>query len=121
MSDGTLGFVGLIAMLAINRLVLSLAGYGTLRSVFWTIQLLNLASAIFLIVWGLPGLPPGLWLVNWFIALLFMWHIIENNGKRVKFLRARVSGDEEPSDPALEARREALREKLRGGSDTDPA
>jgi hypothetical protein len=121
MSDGTLGFVALIAMLAANRLVLSLAGYGTWRSLFWSIQFLNLGSAIFLIVWGLPGLPRGLWLVNWFIALLFMWHIIENNGKRVKHLRARSTMDEGPEDSDLEAKRAALREKLHGGSDNSEA
>ncbi len=116
MSDGTLGFVALIAMLAANRLVLSLAGYGTWKWLFWSIQFLNLGAACALVLWGLPGLPPGFWIVNWFIALLFMWHIVENNGKRVKHLRARLASGEQGHDDALDHRREALRDKLRGGS-----
>jgi hypothetical protein len=117
MSDGTLGFVALIAMLAVNRLVLSLAGYGTWKLVFWAIQFLNLAAACALVVWGLPGLPPGLWIVNWFIALLFMWHIVENNAKRVKHIRERQSDAEGPVDADEEARRQALRDKLRARGD----
>ena len=119
MSDGTLGFVALIAMLAVNRLVLSLAGYGTWKSVFWTIQFLNLISACALVVWGLPGLPPGMWIVNWFIALLFMWHIVENNAKRVRHIRERLAevGSENPGDDDEDARRQALRDKLRARGD----
>ncbi len=121
MSDGTLGFVGLIALLALNRLVLSLAGYGTWKALFWSIQVLNLLAACALVVWGLPGLPPGLWIISWFIALLFMWHIVENNAKRVKHIRQAMAMGEEPRDDDLEAKREALRDKLRGGDDTSGA
>ena len=48
MSDGTLGFVALIAMLAVNRLVLSLAGYGTWRALFWSIQVLKTVIGLIL-------------------------------------------------------------------------
>jgi hypothetical protein len=119
-SDGSLGFVALIGMLALNRLVLTIAGHGTWRALFWCIQILNLVAAIALILWGLPGLPPGFWVVDWFIALLFMWHIVENNAKRSKHLRERLaqaSGEQEHDQ-----RREALRERLRAdrGDMTEP-
>lgn len=121
MSDGTLGFVALIAMLAVNRLVLSLAGYGTWRALFWSIQVLNLLAAIVLILWGLPGLPPGFWIVDWFIALLFMWHIVENNAKRVRHLRERLA--EGAPEQVDDERRRALRERIRAaapGNDPEP-
>ncbi len=117
MNDGTYGFIALIALLAVNRLVLSLAGYGTWRLLFWSIQVLNLLAACALVLWGLPGLPPGFWLVNWFIALLFMWHIVENNAKRVKHLRERLATRAATPDRDEDSRRQALRDKLRAGGD----
>ncbi len=117
MNDGTLGFVALIALLAVNRLVLSVAGYGTWRFMFWGIQALNLVAAIVLILWGLPGLPPGFWMINWFIALLFMWHIVENNAKRVKHIRERLA-TEQP-EPRDDERRRALRERIRSATHDD--
>jgi len=119
MNDGTLGFVTLIGLLALNRLVLSIAGYGTWRALFWGIQFLNLGASIALIIWGLPGLPPGFWLVNWFIALLFMWHIVENNGKRVKHLRQNLAGAQEQRED--DDRRSVLRERMRSGGADEPA
>jgi hypothetical protein len=112
MSDGTLGFVGLITLLASNRLVLTLAGHGTWRWLFWTIQFANLGAAIALILVGLPGLPDGFWIIDWFIALLFMWHIVENNAKRVKHLRARQGAAEAVAED--DERRRAIRDRLKG-------
>ncbi len=113
---GTLGFVGLIALLAVNRLVLTLAGYGTWRWLFWSIQLLNLLGACGLIVWGLPGMPPGLRLLDFFIALLFCWHIVENNARRVKHLR----GDQAQQDESTKSRRDALKAGLRRSAGSEP-
>lgn len=105
--DGAAGVVALVGLLALNRLIVALAGNNAWRWLFWTVQLTNLAAAIFLLTVGLPGLPEGLWVVNWFIGLLFVWHIVLNNARRVRLVRAAIAssdGDEE--------RREALRQRL---------
>ena len=115
MDFGTLAFVALIALLALNRLVLTIAGYGTWRWLFWSIQFTNLGAAICLVAFGLPGMPPGLWLVDWFIALLFMWHIVENNARRTKHLRA-SQAKAVPDDE----RRRQIRERLRKDAEADP-
>jgi hypothetical protein len=61
---------------------------------------------------GLPGLPDGFWIIDWFIALLFMWHIVENNAKRVKHLRARQGAAEAVAED--DERRRAIRDRLKG-------
>ena len=50
-------FLGVIALLASNRLLLTLLGDGSKRVFFWSVQLLNFLTACALIVWGLPGVP----------------------------------------------------------------
>jgi len=96
-------------LLAINRLVLALLGSGAPRGLFWAVQLLNLAASIFLILFGLPGMPPGLRMIDYFIALLFVWHIVENNMRRTRYLRAA----QQPVDEALEAKRDQIRRGLK--------
>ncbi len=108
MDAGTLAFVGLIALLGLNRLVLTIAGYGTWRWLFWLIQLTNLGATICLVLFGLPGMPPGLWVLDWFIALLFMWHIVENNARRTKYLRGVQAEATRDND-----RRREIRDRLR--------
>ena len=109
MDQGTYAFLGLVALLAINRLVLTLLGSGVPRGLFWAVQLLNLAASIFLILFGLPGMPPGLRMIDYFIALLFVWHIVENNVRRSKQLRAA----QQSVDQALEAKRSRMRQGLK--------
>lgn len=101
-----LAFVALVALLALNRLVVAVAGSIRWRVLHWTVQVLNLAGAVYLVVLGLPGLPPGLRIIDWFVALLFLFHVVENHVRRGQAERAPQTSD-------LDQRRRAIRERLR--------
>jgi hypothetical protein len=78
-----------LALLLIgNRLVLRHAVRGPLSWLYWSIQGCNLASIVFLIAVGLPGLPRETRIMDWAVALLFLWHIAENHLRRQAILGA---------------------------------
>lgn len=108
MELSTASFLVLITLLALNRLLVSVMGVARWKWLFWPIQVLNLATAVVLIPWGLPGMPPGLRMLDWFISMLFVLHIVENNRHRQRVLEAR----EEHDNDSLEQRREAIRSRL---------
>ncbi len=108
-------FLGVIALLASNRLLLTLLGDGSKRVFFWSVQLLNFLTACALIVWGLPGVPEGLGIINYFVAGVFLLHVVENNGARMKALEKRIAMAGEEADH----RRVDLLEKVRAAKAAD--
>ena len=106
----TISLIALIGLLAVNRLVLALTGYRGVRPLFWGIQLLNLTAVILLVQFGLPSLPPGLRVINYFIALVFMLHIVENNSRRVKVIKASIR---EPQEDPHHDKRALIRERIK--------
>jgi hypothetical protein len=113
--SGWASFLGVIALLAGNRLLLTLLGDGTRRWAFWSIQLLNFLAACALIVWGLPGVPKGLGIINYFVAGVFLLHVVENNGERMKALEKRIAAAGDVADE----RRIDLLEKVRAAKAAD--
>ena len=108
-------FLGVIALLACNRLVLALAGDGTRAGLFWSVQLLNLAAACALFSVGLPGVPTGLGIINYFVGGVFLLHIVENNANRTRVLQKRLASSAAVSDE----RRTELLAKLRAARAAD--
>jgi len=114
---GTAILLGAVAVLAGNRLVLSLPGWHRRRALFWALQLVNLAAACFMIVYGVPALRGLAFYANWVIALLFMLHIVQNNSRYVAARKAARAG----ADAADEARRaEVLAALQRGEAGSSP-
>lgn len=87
MDLGTWILLGAVGLMAVNRLLLQLPGWHQRRALFWLVQVVNLAAAVFMIVHGVPELQGLARYANWVIALLFMFHIVQNNGRYTKARR----------------------------------
>jgi|GEM_PF-1122064 len=90
MDTGTWVLMGIIALLVINRFLVRLPGWDQRRGLFWGVQLVNLAAACFMIVVGVPELTGISRTANWMVALLFMFHIVQNNSRLTQERRARL-------------------------------
>ncbi len=119
MDLGTAILLGAVGALALNRAILALPGWHRRRVLFWSIQLLNLAAACFMIVHGVPELQGLAFYANWVIAMLFMLHIVQNNSRYVAARKAELGGEDE----ATATRRQQISAALRRGSaaDAEPA
>lgn len=85
-----------VAVMGINHLTLRLPGWNTRLWLFWLTQLCNLGIACYLIWYGIPDFQGELSIVNYMIALLFIYHILVNNrrltnAQKVKDDRPRLS------------------------------
>lgn len=117
MDLGTWILLGIVALLVVNRFLLKLPGWSQRPVVFWGVQLVNLAAACFMIAVGIPELRGLARYANWVIALLFMFHIVQNNSRLVAARRRRAD-DASAQD---EAARERIRAALRAGEESDPS
>lgn len=103
-------FFGLIAVMAVNQLVMRVAGLKSRAAVFYSLQLLNLLVGTGLLWFGMPGFED--WpAVGWVIGLLLFFRVVQNNMSRAEWLR---EGDE---DDDKNERREAIAEALRRGKE----
>jgi hypothetical protein len=82
MTPGGWALCALAALLISNRLVLRHALRGPLNWLYWGVQGCNLASIVFLLAVGMPGLPRETRIMDWALALLLVWHIAENHLRR---------------------------------------
>lgn len=88
MDPGTLIFIGVIALLVLNGLLVHLPRWSERRGAFWSLQALNLGASCFMVVEGIPGLPGAARYANWVIALLLLIHLVQNNARLVAVRRA---------------------------------
>ena len=119
MDLGTWILVGVVAVLGINRFLVHLPGWHQRRAVFWAVQLANLATACFMIVAGVPGLPGLARYVNWVIALLFVFHIVQNNSRLVEARKQAREATQE-QDQAARARVAAALQRTEPEGDPEP-
>lgn len=108
MSESDLIFFATVAVLACNHAVLRIPGWLERVWLFWGVQALNLAAAVYLILVGLPGFEGTLAIANWMFGLLFIYHIISNNRRlqralAVKKRQNRDGSKEEKIRAALKA------------------
>ncbi|MCO4745450.1 MAG: hypothetical protein KC912_11725 [Proteobacteria bacterium] len=109
--------LGVIAVMAINHMVMRAHGLRGNPLVFWTLQLANLGVGTGLIVLGLPGFE-GLPAVTWLLALLFFFRVVQNNNARQAWLLEEVGHQQEVDQKAT---REAFLDALHKGEGKDPA
>ncbi len=103
-------FFGLIAVMAVNQLVMRVGGLKARAAVFYSLQMLNLVAGTALLWFGMPGFED--WpAVGWMIGLLLFFRVVQNNMSRAQWLR------EDAQDDDKNERREAIAEALRRGKE----
>ena len=112
MDSSTTILLAVAALLGMNHLVFRIPGWEHRRSLFWFVQLLNLGTAIGVMVWGLPGFEAtAATAVKWVLGLLLALHIVTNNQRLVQALRG-VGGGR-----ANETRRNQIKAALARGEE----
>ena len=91
MDTSTAELFAVIALLGVNNLAFRLPGWERMRLLFFGVQLLNMATLIFLLAIGIPGFGEATITVNWVIGLLFMVHILTNNSRYNKARHGRLN------------------------------
>lgn len=107
-TSALLGFVGVIAL---NELIMRV---GVLRAqpvLFWSLQVINMGIASYLILLGLPGFEDRP-MAGWVIALLLVFRMMRNNTVRAQIARRR----REEAREERKARAEALTAALDAGA-----
>jgi hypothetical protein len=102
-------FFAVMATLATNSVLVRLPNWEQRNLLFWSVQLLNIACASWVLAVGLPGFKGNLEVVNWVIGLLFLVRTVQNNGQWNKARRARLRGAEDDDTKAK------IRAALRAG------
>ena len=110
MDIGTTLILVVAALLGVNHMVLRLPEWEYRMGVFWLVQLTNLTAVILLLTVGIPGFAGATKAVNWVLSLLFILHIVTNNGR---LLAARQHST---NSEATEAKREHIKAALQRGS-----
>jgi len=106
--DTTLLFLVAVAVIAANQAVLRLAALRRNPWVFWSLQVVNLAIACFLFLYGIPGFEHTYgWWFGRVMGLLLIFRIVQNNMLRQRYLRAEIERERD------EEKRERVREAAR--------
>jgi hypothetical protein len=104
------GFIAVVGVILLNRMMLSLGAYHRFAVVYWSIQALDLVAAAFVAVLGIPGFPPSFHILNYFVAFVFIYHIVDNHTRRVSSRQKRRDWAEE---------RRILRERVEAASKSE--
>jgi len=86
MDVSTKTLLAVVAVMALNQLVMRIGALHGRPPVFWGLQLANIACGTALLVWGLPGFVT-LPVISWVLALLFFFRTIVNNQSRAEWIR----------------------------------
>ena len=86
MDVSTQTLLAVVAVMALNQLVMRVGALRGRPSIFWTLQAANIACGTGLLLWGLPGFE-SLPVISWVLALLFFFRTIVNNQSRAEWLR----------------------------------
>ena len=115
MDTGDAVLLGLVAVLAANHVVVRLPGWERRGWIFWLIQIANLASTVYLVGVGIPGLTGDIRIFNYVLALLFTFRTVQNNRRWGDARRNHRAG----GATAAAAKRASIEAALRAGDD-DP-
>ena len=113
MDIGTTLILIVAALLGVNHMLLRLPKWEYRMGVFWSVQLTNLTAVILLLTIGIPGFAGATKAVNWVLALLFILHIVTNNGR---LLAARKGASD---TTAIEEKRDQIKAALQRGSSAE--
>ena len=86
MDESTMTLLAVVAVMAMNQLVMRVGALHGRPPIFWTLQAANISCGSGLLLWGLPGFK-SLPVIAWVLALLFFFRTIVNNQSRGEWLR----------------------------------
>ena len=112
MDTGTTLILVVAALLGVNHMLLRLPRWEHRMGIFWTVQFTNLTAVILLLTIGIPGFSGATHAINWVLGLLFILHIVTNNGRLVA-ARKGASSDQED---ALNEKRDQIKAALQRGT-----
>jgi hypothetical protein len=103
-----------VALLGLNHLLMRIPGVIQRLWAFVPMQILNLATAAWLMAIGIPDFKSDemLWILNWVLGLLLIFHIIQNNIRLQ--LQRRNKG--RPSPANVRAEQARIEDALRSGA-----
>ena len=105
--------LALMGLVVGNRFLLMSLRKGPVPLAFWPVQALNVAVLAGLVLYGLPGFPPKLAVVDWFVGALVGLHLVEN-------LHLRATWQHRRKRAALLREEARLHSELRDMVDTEP-
>ncbi len=89
MDPSTTILLAVAALLGVNHLIFRIPGWEHRRGVFWFVQLLNLATATWVMVMGIPGFQDtAATAIKWVFGLLLILHIVTNNQRLMRALHS---------------------------------
>jgi hypothetical protein len=115
MDIGTTLILVVAALLGINHMVFRLPGWENRTVLFWGVQFTNLTTVILLLTIGIPGFSGATHAINWVLGLLFVLHIVTNNGRLV----AAKTGEFAAADSALNEKRDQIKAALHRGNNSE--
>ena len=103
-----------VALIGFNHLLMRVTGIILRMWAFLPIQLLNLGTAAWLMAVGLPDFEQDetLWILNWVLGLLLIFHIIQNNIR----LQTRKRAVGRPTMDQVRADRDQIAAALKRGA-----
>ncbi len=110
MDLGTILILIIAALLGTNHMLLRLPRWEYRMGVFWTVQFTNLTAVVLLLAIGIPGFAGATKAVNWVLGLLFILHIVTNNGR---LLEARKGSAQ---NAKVDEKREQIKAALQRGT-----
>jgi hypothetical protein len=116
MNVGDALFLGVVAALGVNHLLVRLPGWERRAWLFVLVQISNVGIASGLAGFGLPTLSGNIRVFNYVLALLFVMRAVQNNRRWSDARRAA----RRTADRADAARAERVREALRRGEGGPP-
>ena len=78
MSEYDLLLMLLVAIIAINQFIIRSTAWHTRPLLFWIPQLINISIGTYALLFGLPGVPQLIDVVNWIVGGLFLYHFAHN-------------------------------------------
>ena len=115
MDTGTTLILIVAALLGMNHMLVRLPHWEHRMRIFWTVQFTNLTAVILLLAIGIPGFSGATHAINWVLGLLFILHIVTNNGRLV----AARTGAKTDEEEALNEKRDQIKAALKRGTDTE--
>ena len=106
MSKYDIVFMMLVALIAINQFIIRSKAWHDRQYLFWIPQIINISVGSYAIIFGLPGVPLPIDVINWIVGGLFLYHFAQNQTKLSRYYRDLREEERERAREEIYAQRE---------------